>query len=169
MVANDVTSHVVNETKIERAKDQLETLVTKKTEELQIFKAQWHSLAEALPQFIWSTGPDGSCDYINSQWAEYSGVPKAELLRSGWLDTLHPDDRIEVENLRMKALETGDPYNVEYRVRSKGGSYRALRAQVVPVRAAADKPITRWLGTSTEIRNQKRSVERSESPLGVES
>jgi PAS domain S-box-containing protein len=156
MIANDVTTHVVNQTKMERANGQLATMVAQKTEELEIVEAQWHSLVEALPQFVWSCRPDGFCDYISNQWAEYSGVPAAELLGSGWLDTLHPADRAGVENSRLKAIETEELYNVEYRVRSKEGSYRWLRAQVVPVRTSANKPITCWLGTSTDIENQKR-------------
>ena len=159
MIANDVTSHVVKETKIERAKGQLETMVAQKTAELEIVEAQWHSLTEVLPEFIWSTRPDGYCDYTNYQWSRYSGVPKAKLLGSGWIDTLHPDDRARVEEHRINAIENSEPYSVEFRVRSKDGEYRWLRAQVIPVRAAADKPISRWLGTSADIENEKRNDE----------
>jgi PAS domain S-box-containing protein len=159
LIANDVTAHVVNRTKIERAKSQLEGLVAQKTAELQIVEAQWHSLVEALPQLIWATRPDGSCDYVNRQWSEYTGVPAPELLGSGWLATLHPEDRARVEDSRLNAIQTGERYSVEHRVRSKDGSYRWLRANVVPVRTAAGQPITRWLGTCTDIENQKRDDE----------
>jgi PAS domain S-box-containing protein len=169
MIANDVTTHVVNQTKVERAKHQLETIVAKTTEELQIVAAQWHSLVDALPQFIWSMRPDGFCDSITNHWAEYAGVPVEALLGSGWLDTLHPDDRPIVQGARLKGLDSGDPYKIEYRVRSKGGIYRWLSGQVIPVRAAADKPIIGWLGSSTDVENQKRHTELPKSSPGKES
>jgi PAS domain S-box-containing protein len=151
MIANDVTSHVVNKTRIERAKGQLETLVAQKTAELQIVEAQWHSLAEASSQFIWSIRPDGFCEYINNQWSEYCGVPTSELLGLGWLNTVHPSDRARVESCRLNAIETGELYRLEYSVRSKEGSYHSFKAEVSPVCADADKPITRWLGKSSEV------------------
>ena len=154
LIANDVTSHVVNQTKIERAKSQLEGIVAQKTAELQTVEAQWRSLVEALPQLIWSTRPDGVCDYTNNQWSEYTGVPAPDLLGFGWLNTLHPEDRAQVEEARLNALQTGEPYNVEYRVRSKDGSHRWVKAYVKPVRTSADKPIASWLGTSTDIGDQ---------------
>jgi PAS domain S-box-containing protein len=156
MIANDVTSHVVNETKIARAKGQLEIMVAQKTAELQIVEAEWHSLVEVLPQFIWSTRPDGFCDFISNQWAEYSGISKAELLGVGWLATLHPSDRARVESSRLNAVANGELYSVEYRVRSKDGSYRWFRAQVMPVRTTPETPIIRWLGTATDIESEKQ-------------
>jgi PAS domain S-box-containing protein len=161
MIANDITAHVVDKAKIERAKNQLEGLVKQKTAKLQTIEAQWHSLVEVLPQFVWSTQPDGNCDYISNQWAEYAGLSSSEVLGSGWVDTLHPADRAHVAESRLHAVETGERYRVEFRVRSKDGSYRWLSAQVVPVRTAPGEPITHWLGTSTDIENQKRSEEES--------
>jgi PAS domain S-box-containing protein len=151
MIANDVTSHVIQKTRIERAKVQLETLVEQKTTELQIVKAEWHSLAEALPQFVWSSRPDGFCDYINSQWSEYCGVAASELLGFGWLDTVHPADRARLESCRLNGIDTGELYSLEYRVRSKEGSYHSFKAEVTPVCAGVDKPVSRWLGKSSEI------------------
>lgn len=159
MIANDVTSHVVRETRIERAKGQLEKLVAQKTIDLQIVEAQWHSLADVSHQFVWSTRPDGFCDYINNQWSEYCGVATSELLGFGWLDTVHPSDRAEIESCRLNARQTGELYSFKHRVRSRDGSYHQLKAQVIPVRAGADKPITRWLARSSEIESQERHDE----------
>ncbi len=153
MIANDVTTHVVKETKSARDKDQLEMALERKEEDLQIVGAQWRGLAEASSQLVWSALPDGNCDYVNNRWELYSGLPVSGLLGSGWLETLHPADRPAVEQARLRALQTEEVYKVEYRIRSKAGSYSGFAAQIVPVRAAADKPVTRWVGISTELRS----------------
>jgi PAS domain S-box-containing protein len=159
MIANDVTAHVVNEARIERAKGQLEGLVAQKSAKLQTIEAKWQTLTETLPPLVWSTRPDGDCDFISSQWAEQSGVPAEQLLGSGWLDTIHPADRAHLEACRLQAVKTGERYKVEYRVRKKDGSYRWLSAEIIPMRSAPSEPITHWLGTSTDIENEKQSVE----------
>jgi PAS domain S-box-containing protein len=157
MIANDVTTHVVNQTKIERAKDRLETELEQKSEDLQEVEAQWQSLAEASSQLVWSALPDGRCDYVNHKWENYSGVPASQLFGTGWLETLHPADRAAVEEARLKALQSGEVYKLQYRIRSKGGSYSKFSAKIIPVRVAADKPITRWVGMSTATDNNELS------------
>jgi PAS domain S-box-containing protein len=161
MIANDVTAHVVNEAKIERAKGQLEGLVAQKTAKLQTIEAQWDSLVDTLPQLVWSTDVNGSCDYISGQWAEYTGVPRETLLGSGWLDTIHPADRANLENCRLRAVETGEPHRADFRIRRKDESFRWLAGQITPVRPAPGEPVSHLLGTSTEIENQTHSEEGS--------
>jgi len=161
MIANDVTAHVVKEAKIERAKGQLEGLVAQRTAQLHTVEAQWHSLVETLPQLVWSIDSNGSCDYISTQWAEFSGVVKADLLGFGWLDTIHPTDRINMEALRLRANENGERYTVEYRIRKKDDSYHWLSAQVVPVRPTVNEPISHWLGTSVQIDSPSHTKENS--------
>jgi PAS domain S-box-containing protein len=155
MIANDVTAHVVHEAKIEKAKDKLEGLVAQKTAKLQSVEAQWNSLVDTLPQLVWSTLPDGACDFISSHWSRYTGVPAEKLLGSGWLETVHPADRANLESSRLRALETSERYTIDYRIRKKDGTYHRLSAQVVPVRSVGPgEPITHWLGTSTKIEGE---------------
>jgi len=155
MMVNDVTDHIVYQTKIEQAQRQLEGVVTQKTNDLQSSEAQWHTLVEALPQFVWSARPDGSFDYLSNQWAEYAGVPLAELMGHGWLSTLHPADRPQAQRCWLTAVETGGPYDLDYRIREKDGTYHHFMAHGVPVRAAAGKAITHWMGTSTDKEDRK--------------
>jgi PAS domain S-box-containing protein len=150
MTVNDVTSHVVNEVKSEQAQRRLEGEVTQKTVDLQTTEAQWRTLAEALPQFVWSARRDGFFDYVSNQWAEYAGVPSAELRGTGWLTTLHPDDRALAESRWSTALKTGGNYDVEYRIRAKDGSYRQFVAHGMPVRYTSEGAITHWMGTSSD-------------------
>jgi PAS domain S-box-containing protein len=154
MTVRDVTDHVVYRTKIEQSQRQLEGVVAQKTSELHASKAQLQALVEALPQFVWSAQPDGSFDYLSHQWAEYSGVPLAELMGSGWLSTLHPSDRSQTQSCWQIALETGGGFNVDYRIRAKDGSYRWFAARGIPVYATGGR-VTHWMGTSTDKEDRK--------------
>jgi PAS domain S-box-containing protein len=165
MTVKDVTDHVVYETKIEQTQRQLEGAVAEKTNALQTSEAQWHTLVEALPQFVWSARPDGSFDYLSNQWAEYTGVPRADLLGSGWLNTLHPSDRTKVQSRWLTALEAGNRFDVDYRIKAKDGTYHWFAAQGIPVRAAAGKAVTHWMGTSTD--KEDRKVEQESPELAV--
>jgi PAS domain S-box-containing protein len=153
MTVRDVTDHVVYQTKIEQTQRQLEGVVAQKTSELQASKVQLEALVQALPQFVWSAQPDGSFDYVGDQWADYSGVPLAELLGSGWLGTLHPDDRAQAQSCWLSALETGGPYGVDYRIKAKDGRYLWFAARGMPVHATGGA-ITHWMGTSTDKGNR---------------
>ena len=157
-MAIDVTERV-------EAQSHLEGLVAQRTVELQKSEARWRGLVESLPQFVWSTTPDGLCDYMSQEWADYTGVPTAELLGMGWAKTLHPDDPKRLEPKWKLALETGIGRDLEYRIRAKDGSYRWFISRQRPIRAGEDGPITQWLGTSTDIDDQKRSETRLESAV----
>jgi two-component system CheB/CheR fusion protein len=65
----------------------------KQLEVLRESEQRFRTLAEALPQLVWTCFPDGTCDYFNAQWADYTGVPVKKLLGLGWRETLHPEDR----------------------------------------------------------------------------
>src|SRR5262249_5651857 len=90
-------------------------------EALRASEHRWRSLAEALPQLVWTATPDGSCDYFSTQWTEYTGVPEGELLGWRWLETLHPDDREPTRHSWLESVAGRRPYDVEYRVRRRDG------------------------------------------------
>jgi len=84
-------------------------------------------------------------------------VPAEKLLGSGWLETVHPADRDNLESSRLLAFQTGERYGIDYRIRKKDGTYHPLSARVVPVRSAGPgQPITHFLGTSTKIEDETR-------------
>jgi PAS domain S-box-containing protein len=157
-MANDVTDRV-------ESHSHLENLVARRTAELRQSEARWRGLVEALPQFVWSTTPDGSCDYISNEWAEYTGVPLAGLLGNGWLKTLHPDDQARLHADCAESLAAGQRCDMEYRIRARDGSYRWFMSRARPVFAVPNGPIIQWLGTSTDIDDKKRSEERLESAV----
>ena len=158
VLGNDVTARVEFEAAISQAHEQLECLVAQRTAQLESSTAKWHGLIEALPQFVWSTTVDGQCDYMSPPWAEYTGVAPVGLLGAGWLATLHPDDQQRVQEFRMAARGKQQAYDFEYRIRSKDGNYRWFVARGRPVFSPGGE-ITHWIGTSTDIDDQKHSEE----------
>ncbi len=165
VMADDVTERLAAEEEIKRAQHQLESLVAQRTGELQASEAKWRSLVESLPQFVWAAGSDGTGDYVSNQWAEYTGVPTPELLSGGWLKTIHPADRDRVVVRWSAAVSQTERYEMEYRIRARDGTYRWFMARGTPVRTCEDGPVTHWLGTSTDIEDQKRSKEHLESAV----
>jgi len=164
-VAIDISALVAAENEIKRAHAEMETLVEQRTAELGASEAKWRGLIEALPQLVWTTHPDGYCDYLSNQWIEYTGVPLSEQIAAGWVKMLHPDDRERVKDAWLAAVASNGRYDVEYRLRAKDGSYRWFMARGRPVCSVANGPVTHWLGTSTDIEDQKRSAERLETAV----
>ncbi|WP_170151562.1 sensor histidine kinase [Microvirga subterranea] len=119
-------------------------------------ESQFAVLAESLPQLVWSARPDGYHDYFNGRWHEFTGLTLDECLGDGWTDTLHPEERAEVLELWRVALETGEPYEGEHRLRRGDGDYVWMLSRGIPIRDVSGQ-ITRWFGTSTNIDAQKKA------------
>ncbi|MFL5357341.1 PAS domain-containing protein [Archangium sp.] len=116
-------------------------------------------LAETLPQLIWITRPDGYTEYYNPRWYEYTGQTPEQARGSGWTQALHPGDFERTLEAWQRAVATGAPYSIEYRLRrGMDGSYRWFIARGLPLRDAAGR-IVQWFGTSTDIDDQKRGAE----------
>ncbi|MCC3157478.1 PAS domain-containing protein [Hymenobacter sp. 15J16-1T3B] len=113
-------------------------------------------MLEALPLMLWTTRADGTADYQNPGWLRFTGRTLDQAREWGWLDDIHPDDRAHVNQAWQQALATGTDYQVEYRLRRHDGEYRWLLVQAVP-RRSADGRISSWVGTGTDIHEQKLS------------
>jgi PAS domain S-box-containing protein len=115
---------------------------------------QLRTLAETIPQLVWSCRPDGTCDYLSRQWIVYTGIDEADQLGLGWLDVLHPDDRDRTYECWNAAVEDRGVYDIEYRLRRFDGAYRWFKTRGTPVRNE-DGAVVRWFGTCTDIEDQK--------------
>lgn len=114
-----------------------------------------------MPQMVWSTLPDGSHDYYNARWYEYTGTPVGSTDGEGWNNMFHPDDQDRAWERWRHSLATGDPYEIEYRLRHHSGEYRWTIGRANPIRDA-DGRIIRWIGTCTDIHDAKLAAEYSE-------
>ncbi|WP_043337124.1 PAS domain-containing protein [Belnapia moabensis] len=120
---------------------------------------QFRVLADAMPQMVWSTRPDGAHDYYNARWYEFTGVPFGSTNGAGWNGMFHPEDQPRAWERWRHSLETGEPYEIEYRLRRADGAYRWTLGRAMPVRDAEGK-IERWFGTCTDIEDIKATEER---------
>lgn len=123
--------------------------------------ARFNTLADALPHMVWSTLPDGDHDYYNARWYEFTGVPPGSTDGEGWNAMFHPEDRERAWATWRRSLETGEPYEIEYRLRHHSGEYRWTLGRATPMRDR-DGRIVRWIGTCTDIHDAKRQSEQIE-------
>src|SRR4029078_5641579 len=113
-----------------------------------------HSLAEAMPQMVWITRPDGWNIYFNEQWTDYTGLTLAESYGDGWVTPFHPDDRQRASEAWRKATDTVGTYSLECRLRRKDGCYRWWLIRGVPV-TDEHGVVLKWFGTCTDIHDVK--------------
>jgi PAS domain S-box-containing protein len=117
-----------------------------------------YSFAEAFPQIVWVTSPEGRHIYFNRRWYEYTGVSREASLGDGWTSLLHPDDRDQSMKLWRAATQQGRSYEAEYRFRNAEGSYRWFLGRALPQRDDRGA-VTQWIGTCTDIDDQRRQSE----------
>jgi len=115
---------------------------------------RFREIANAMPQAVWSTRPDGFHDYFNDQWYSFTGVPYGSTDGEGWNDLFHPDEQELAWEKWRESLRTGNTYEIEYRLRHRSGQYRWVLGRALPVRDDSGA-IVRWMGTCTDIHEQK--------------
>lgn len=113
-------------------------------------RAMLSDIVQTVDQIVWSTRPDGYHDFFNSRWYEFTGAPLGSVTEDTWSALLHPDDRERIYQRWRHSLATGEPYEIEYRLRHRSGDYRWVLGRAHPVRNEAGE-IIRWMGTSTDI------------------
>jgi len=128
-------------------------------EALRESEGRFRQLAESLPQLVWTCRADGTCDYISPQFVAYTGIPEAKQLGFDWLQQVHPDDREPLFAAWNRTVATGEPFDVEYRIRRNDGVYRWFKTRATALRDSGGK-VVKWFGSNTDIDDQKQA-ERS--------
>jgi PAS domain S-box-containing protein len=136
-------------------------------EQVRESEERYRLLADMIPQHIWTMGPDGYHNYFSRRFYDYTGATPEETRGDGWMAFLHPDDRERARERWQQSLRTGDRYTIEYRLRQKNGEYCWFWGQAVPQRNEAGA-IVRWVGTLTEISEQRRREDEREGLLARE-
>lgn len=114
----------------------------------------YRQLAEAVPDIIWTASADGQVDYLSQRWFQYTGL-SLEQSASGWRAAMHPDDVPLVDRAWEESVRSGTSFQMEARLRASDGSYRWHLARAV-IERDASAGVTSWLGTLTDIEDQKR-------------
>ncbi|CAN5373063.1 hypothetical protein BH09GEM1_BH09GEM1_30430 [soil metagenome] len=154
----DITEQQFAETQTARlnGERELRAEAERAREALRESEARYRFLAEAIPVQIWTARPDGTLDYVSQRVADYFGMTAEQVLGEGWLNVIHPDDLPAVVERWTLALQSGAPYQVEFRLRSGEGVYRWYLGRALAQRGD-DGKVVQWFGTNTDIEDQKRS------------
>jgi PAS domain S-box-containing protein len=119
---------------------------------------QYRFLAESMQHMVWTADADGNTDYVNRVISQYAGVPAESLYGEGWAQIVHPDDRAFVYARWRDSVATGEPFDVENRVRAADGDYRWFLSRGVPMRDRQGSVI-KWFGSCTDIEDLKHAAE----------
>jgi PAS domain S-box-containing protein len=135
---------------------QLEILVAERTRRLDASEAEFRTLAQSMPSLMFVTDANGANTYTNAQFHDYAGLAGHQLLGNGWMQVIHPDDAAHTKTMWNKSVLSGDLFEIEYRFRRHDGVYHWFLGRSVPVRNEAGR-ISHWIGTCTDIDDQKRA------------
>ncbi|MBY0429728.1 MAG: PAS domain-containing sensor histidine kinase, partial [Rhodospirillales bacterium] len=118
---------------------------------------EWfRTLAEALPEIVWSASPEGNTIYSNARWTEYTGLPRDAALDGQWRNIIHCDDLPRTLEAWKAACMARKPYQIEHRFRHRSGYYHWFLTRAMPVKDTAGR-VMKWYGTATDIDDQKRA------------
>jgi PAS domain S-box-containing protein len=111
---------------------------------------------DRIPGLVWGTLPDGSSDFNNQRWLEYTGLSEEEARNWGYKSVIHPEDYQRLVDEWAAHFATGEPIEDEARLRRADGQYRWFLHRAVPLRDE-NGAIVKWYGTSTDIEDLKRA------------
>jgi len=181
-IAPDITQRKQLEQELRKAHDGLEAKVKERTEDLneavgllqdeidkrektqeQLSKSEqrYRSLVETSAQIIWTINAEGRVVEECPSWNAFTGQTFDQTKGFGWFDAIHPDDREYVNTLIQEAIKTPRIFEAQLRVRRHDGQYRSLAAKAVPV-MEKDGSVREWIGTCTDITEQKKAQETIE-------
>jgi formate hydrogenlyase transcriptional activator len=116
-------------------------------------------LVDRIPAFTWSAHPDGSVEFVNQRWREYAGLSAEESQGWGWQAAIHPEDLPSLMEKQRALLRSGEPGDIEARMRRHDGIFRWFLIRFEPFRDETGK-IAMWYGVSTDIEDLKQTEEK---------
>jgi len=143
----DVTEQV-------QAKKALEDALSK----IKQSEARLQAIIDTIPTLAWSTGPDGSAEFLNLRWRNYTGLSTEEAQGWGWQAAIHPEDVCWLTEEWRSIMVSGKPCELEARLRRYDGQYRWFIFRADPLVDEQGK-IVKWYGTNTDIDDRKRAEE----------
>lgn len=148
--------------------NQLENTVKERTKELFLSREHFQMLSNNISQISWTNLTSGEVNFFNQRWFEYTGLTDDETRQKGWMSVIHPDDFIHTQKKLQHALTTGETFEVENRYRRSDGTYRWHLNRANPLRSESGE-ILFWVGTATDIEDQKRAMEKKDEFIGIAS
>ncbi len=118
--------------------------------------ARLQTLIDTVPSFLWTSFPDGSKEFLNRRWYEYTGLTLEQGKGWGWKVVVHPDDLDRLIREWLALLNDPKPGELETRIRRYDGEYRWFLIRVLP-EFDAEGNVVRWFGSDTDIEDRKRA------------
>ena len=118
--------------------------------------ARLQTVIDTVPSILWTTFPDGSKEYLNKRWYEYTGLTEEQGKDWGWKVVVHPDDQDRLLRELLALVDARKPGELETRIRRYDGEYRWFLIRAVPQLDAGGK-VVRWFGTNTDIEDRKKA------------
>jgi formate hydrogenlyase transcriptional activator len=126
---------------------------------------KFRAMIDGIPALAWCNLPDGSNEFLNQRWHDYTGLSPEESHDWGWKEAIHPEDIGKLLDKWQALLTAGEPGEIEARLRSYNGKYRWFLFRAEPFRDERGN-IVRWYGTNTDIENLKRTEEKLREDRG---
>jgi PAS domain S-box-containing protein len=123
---------------------------------MKISEDKYRMMIDTIPALVWCGLPDGSNEFLNRRWHDYTGLAEEEAHGWGWRVTFHPEDREKLMDKWLALVASGEPGEFEARLRRFDGEYRWFLIRAEPLRDEHGD-IIRWYGTSTDIEDRKRA------------
>lgn len=133
-------------------------LLQEAKQKIEISEKRFRTLSETIPHMMWASSPDGKKNFFNKYFLDYTGLSYEELEGDGWQKVIFPDDLQRETALWEEISKTGEDLTIEKRVRHHSGEYRWHITRGI-AQKDADGVVTGWIGTSTEIDDQKKITE----------
>ena len=130
--------------------------ITRSETELAGSEERFRSLIEATSEIIWTTGPEGGFLRENPSWTAFTGQTVEEYVGSGWLDAVHPDERMRVSERWETAIHYNLTYRMEHRLRRADGEYRTMSVRAIPVFDARGRR-REWIGIHSDVTERRRA------------
>jgi formate hydrogenlyase transcriptional activator len=128
-------------------------------DEIKNSETKLRQVIDAIPTLAWCNLPDGPNEFLNKRWHEYTGLSPEESHGWGWQAAFHPEDIPPLMERWRELLVSGEPGEIEARLRRHDGVYRWFLIRVEPFRDASGK-LVRWYGTSTDIEALKQTEKK---------
>jgi len=120
---------------------------------------RFRNIAQTMPAFLFIATPELEWQYVNPAFYQYTGLPEGEGLGSGWLSVLHPDDAREYRRLLALSMQTGSPFELEFRLRDAAGAYQWFLSKAEAITSSTGQA-SKWFGSCISIDARKMAENR---------
>ena len=121
-------------------------------------ESRFRRMADTVPNIVWTARPDGSLDYYNRRWHDYTGLSLEETQGSRWEQVIHEADLPRMAAVYRTAIQGMTAYEDEFRLRGEDGEYRWHQSRGLPIKDKAGD-VVQWVGTCTDITTQKQAAQ----------